>query len=65
VRPFIGGTVGGPPRRPLTFHMPTQRIQTIWGPRSPCTAAALASSREILAASFMDQFDYKAKKLAI
>lgn len=71
VRPFIGRTVGGPLRWPLTPHMPTQRIQTTWGPRSPCsvtstaTAAALLSSHEILVASCMDQLDYTAKQFTI
>ncbi len=60
VRPFIGRTVGGPLRRPLTPCVPTQRIQTTWGPRSPCsvtltaTAAVLVSSSEKLVASFVD-----------
>lgn len=69
VRPFIGRTVGGPLRWPLTPHMPTLRIQTTWDPRSLCnvtaTAVALVSSHEILGTFFKDLLDCTTKQLAI
>lgn len=69
VRPFIGKTVGGPLRWPLTPHVPTLRIQTTWGSRRLCnvttTAVALVSSHEILGTFFLDQLDYTTKQLAV